>query len=42
MRTMGVQVFRDKNNDARIVVTSARRYMGLILLYYKNKGIEEE
>lgn len=41
-RTMGAQVFRDKKNEARRIVTSARRYMGLILLYYKNKGIKED
>jgi len=39
-RTMGAQVFRDEKNDARRIVTSVRRYMGLILLYYKDKGIE--
>jgi len=41
-RTMGAQVFRDEKNDARRIVTSARRYMGLILLYYKDKGIKED
>jgi len=41
-RTMRAQVFRAKKNDARRIVNSVRRYMGLIMLYYKNKGIEED
>jgi len=41
-RTMRAQVFRTKKNDARRIVNSVRRYMGLIMLYYKNKGIEED
>lgn len=41
-RTMRAQVFCDKKNDARKIVNSVRRYMGLILLYYKNEGIEED
>ena len=41
-RIVGAQVFCDKKNDARGIIISIRRYMGLILLYYENKGIEEE
>jgi len=39
---MEKQLFCNKKDDARRIVNSVRRYMGLILLYYKNKGIEEE
>jgi len=41
-RTMERQLFCDKRNDVRRIVTSLRRHMGLILLYYENKGIEED
>ena len=41
-RTMEKQLFCNKKNDPGRIATSARRYMGLILLYYKNKGIEED
>ncbi len=34
------QLFCDKKNNPMRIFTSVRRYMGLILLYYK--GIEEE
>ena len=39
-RIVGAQVFRDEKNDARRIVNSVKRCMGLILLYYKTKGIE--
>lgn len=41
-RTMEKRLFSNKKNNLGRIATSARRYMGLILLYYKNKGIEEE
>jgi hypothetical protein len=41
-RTMEKQLFCDKKDDARRIVNSVRRYMGLIMLYYKNKEIEEK
>jgi len=36
------QLFCNKKDDARRIVNSVRRYMGLIMLYYKNKEIEEK
>jgi len=39
-RTMETQLFCNKRDNPRRILTSVRRYMGLILLYYKNKGIE--
>ena len=41
-RIMEKQLFCNKKDDARRIVNSARRYMGLIMLYYKNKGIKED
>jgi len=41
-RTMEKRLFSNKKNNLGRIATSARKYMGLILLYYKNKGIEEE
>ncbi|MCD6471794.1 DUF2851 family protein [Candidatus Aerophobetes bacterium] len=41
-RTMERQLFCDKKDNPRRIVPSVRRYMGLIMLYYKNKGIEED
>jgi len=41
-RTVETQLFCDKRDNPRRIVTSVKRYMGLILLYYKNRGIEED
>jgi len=41
-RTMEKQLLCNKKDDARRIVNSVKRYMGLILLYYRNKGIEED
>jgi len=40
-RTIETQLFCDKRDNPRRIVTSVRRYMGLIMLYYKNSGIKE-
>jgi len=40
-RTMETQLFEDKKNNAKRIITSVKRYMGLIMLYYKNSGIKE-
>jgi len=42
MIMMEKQLFCNEKDNSRRIINSARRYMGLILLYYKNKGIEEE
>jgi len=36
------QLFCDKKDNPTRILSSIRRYMGLILLYYKNKGIKED
>jgi len=41
-RTMDKQLFCNKKNDPGKIAISARRYMGLIMSYYKAKGIEED
>jgi len=41
-RTMEKQLLCNEKDDARRIVNSVRRYMGLIMLYYKKKGIEED
>ena len=41
-RTMEKQLFCNKKNDPGKIAISARRYMGLIMSYYKAKGIEED
>lgn len=41
-RTVEKQLFSNEKNNPGRIATSARRYMGLILLYYKNKGTEED
>jgi len=40
--TMEAQLFCNKKRDVRRIVTSVKRYMGLIMLYYKSKGIKED
>ncbi len=41
-KIMENQLFCNNKDNAKRIVNSARRYMGLIMLYYKNKGIEED
>ena len=41
-RTVEKQLFCNEKNNPGKIATSARRHMGLILLYYKNKGIGED
>ncbi len=41
-RTMETQLFQDKKDNPRRIVTSVKKYMGLIMLYYKSKGIKED
>jgi len=41
-KTMEMQLFRNKTDNPGRIVTSVKRYMGLIMLYYKSKGIKED